>query len=102
MGGFFRLTCKVKSRSCAQYFEYDTNGRLTGSYDEEMQQSGIKKHIAYDVLGREIGFRYESDYGACCQQRFLYDHYNAYCEEFVAVDGIVTESDTVWAKGKLT
>ena len=71
-----RVTMKRLPGSCACYFEYDTNGRLTVSYDEEMLQRGFKKHYAYDALGREVGFRYASDKGACCQQRNLYDKYD--------------------------
>ena len=97
-----RLTMKRLPGGCAQYFEYDTNGRLTVSYDDEMLQSGVKKHYAYDALGREVGFRYASDKGACCQQRNLYDNYDTNCHRFVEVNGIVTKNDTASAKGKLT
>ena len=97
-----RLTMKRLPGSCAQYFEYDTNGQLTVSYDEDMLQRGIKKHYAYDALGREIGFRYASEKGACCQQRNLYDNYDTNCHRFVEVNGIVTKNDTASAKGKIT
>ena len=97
-----RLTMKRLPGSCAQYFEYDTNGQLTVSYDEEMLQRGVKKHYAYDALGREVGFRYASEKGACCQQRNLYDNYDTNCYRFVEVNGIVTKNDTASAKGKIT
>ncbi|MBQ5896669.1 MAG: hypothetical protein IIW75_08930, partial [Bacteroidaceae bacterium] len=97
-----RVTMKRLPGSCAQYFEYDTNGRLTVSYDEDMLQRGVKKHYAYDALGREVGFRYASEKGACCQQRNLYDNYDTNCHRFVEVNGIVTKNDTASAKGKIT
>ena len=98
-----RVVMKRLPGSCAQYFQYDTNGRLTICYDEEMLQNGVKKHIAYDALGREIGFRYASDKGACCQQRNLYDVYDTNCSSFSAIEGIVAKSDLATStKGKLT
>ena len=98
-----RVTMKRLPGCCSRFFEYDTNGRLTVSYDEEMLQSGVKKHFAYDAIGRVVGFRYAGENGACCQQRSLYDVYDANCSSFVAVDGIVAESDLASSvKGLLT
>ena len=99
-----RLTMKRLPGRCAEFYEYDTEGRPTIYYDEEMQKSGLKKLIAYDTLDRVVGFRYESDKGACCQQRYYYNDYSAPgVTSFRAVDGIVTASDLASSvKGKLT
>ena len=99
-----RLTMKRLPGRCAEFYEYDTEGRISVYYDEEMLRDGVKKHFAYDALGREVGFRYASDKGACCQQRLYYDNYSAPgALSFFAVDGFVAEGDLASSvKGKLT
>ena len=99
-----RIVMKRLPGRCAEFFEYNTQGRLSKYYDEAMLLEGISKCYTYDVLGRVAGFRYESDKGACCQQRYYYDDYSAPgVRSFRAVNGIVTAADLASSvKGKLT
>lgn len=99
-----RIVMKRLPGRCAEFFEYNTQGRLSKYYDEAMLLEGICKCYTYDVLGRVAGFRYESSQGACCQQRYYYDDYSAPgVTSFRAVDGIVTAADLASSvKGKLT
>ena len=99
-----RIVMKRLPGRCAEFFGYDTHGRLTTYYDESMLQEGITKSYTYDALGRPVGFRINGNGGPCCQQWNHYDDYShSNVVAFAAVDGVVERdvvTDTV--KGLIT
>ena len=99
-----RIVMKRLPGRSAEYFGYDTQGRLSTYYDERMQQEGVTKCYAYDAIGRVVGFRYDGADGACCQQRNHYDDYSySGVASFSPVEGVVERGDLAASvKGLLT
>lgn len=89
-----RMVMRRLPGKCAEFFEYDTGGRLTACYDEDMAADGIKKKFSYDAIGRAISVCYGNNGGNCCQIRNYYDSYpSGTALGFAEVAGVVSGSE---------